>query len=148
MIDTAVTRTRVPEDKRSRRLAASIERAVFAGDLAAAYEARWCEEAKRGESPFQLKRGRMESATQRYTAALDLVSTQAVAWLDDARDPGPWHRQLSRAIESLAEHLQARPREGVLSDLVCLDATIDVLENALVNLCAHRSMRIDPHPFR
>lgn len=139
---------RIPDDAPSLELAASIERAVFAGDLAAAYEARWCEESKRGESPFQLKRGRMEAATQRFTRALDVVAEQAIAWLEHVREPEPWHRQRWRSVETLAEHLVERSREGVLSDLVCVDATIDVLENALVNLCAHRSVRFDPHPFR
>jgi hypothetical protein len=139
---------RVPEDVGSRRLAAAIERAVVAGDLAASYEARWREEAKRGESPFQLKRSRMEAATLRYTQLLDTVAGHATGWLDKTREPEPWHRQRWRSIEKLAEHLVTRSREGVLSDLAGLDATIDLLENALVNLCAHRSVAIDPHPFR
>jgi hypothetical protein len=139
---------RVPDDDRSRRLAASIERAVSAADLAASFEARWREEAKRGESPFQLKRGRMEAATLRYTAALDTVAGHAAAWLEHVHEPEPWHRQRWRSIESLAEQLAARSRDGVLSDLACLDATIDALENALINLCAYRSVTIDTHPFR
>ena len=138
----------VPDDVPSRRLAASIERAVHAGDLAASYEVRWREEAKRGESPFQLKRGRMEVATRRYTSMLDTVAEHTTAWLDGMHDGDPWHRQRLHSIEAVACHLAARTREGVLSDLAAVDATIDVLENALVNLCAYRSVSIDPHPFR
>jgi hypothetical protein len=139
----------VPEDAPSRRLAASIERAVHAGDLAASYDVRWREEAERGESPFQLKRGRMKAATQRYTTLLDTVAEHAASWLDGKHDGDPWHRQRLHSIQAVAHHLAARTREGVLSDLAALDATIDVLENALVNLCAFRSASsIDPHPFR
>jgi hypothetical protein len=139
---------RTPEDERSRRLAGAIERAVYAGDLAASYESRWREEAKRGESPFQLKRVRMEAATIRFSATLDTVVDHATAWLDDVHEPEPWLRQRARSIENLVDHLAARPRDGVLSDLACLDATIDALENALANLCAQRSGVFDAHPFR
>jgi hypothetical protein len=133
-------------DGGSSRLAVAIEHAVFAGDLAASYEARWREESKRGESPFQLKRGRMEASTLAFTRALDQVEAHATTWLVA---PAIECRQRQHAVVRLVDHLAARPRDGALSDLTRLDATIDLLENALANLCSpHGAATRDPHPFR
>ena len=130
----------------SRKLAAAIDHAVFAGDLAASYEARWIEESKRGESPFQLKRSRMEASTIAFSQALDDVEARALRWLDaQAIDC----RQRRHAVARLVHYLAARPREGALSELISVDTTIDLLENALTNLCTPRELTArDPHPFR
>lgn len=142
----------------TRPLVTALERAVFAADVAWSYRARFEGPLRRCESPFELRRGRMEAQVDRCCLELGRALTSARDWL---ADPGRVHDPRRRyAIERLVASLQAWPlgdepgrRDASVRAhpdplLPQLELTIDVLESALVSLSPRHSARGVEHPFR
>ncbi len=131
------------QDATSTELEASLRRALFVGDLALAYRERFETRRDRTESPFQIRRGRVQAAERRFDKTLDAVDRAAERWLvrqggDDARR--------RRAVEQLLEYLvhggKARGGRAVL------EQTIEVLEQTIAVWHTTSRDQARLHPFR
>lgn len=120
-------------------LTKALERAVLAADEVSAYETRLFG-GREGESPFRLRRRRVEAALGRFNVAIGKVSSAAAQWIDEASSASTAQQRF--AIEQLVERL-AEDRVPEFSDI---DPTIGALEAALTNLyrAAECSATVDP----
>lgn len=130
----------------SRRLIARLEAAVSAADQTWAYYERLFLRGASGESPFQLRRARVDRAQRRFADATARVEREAAAWLESRGSNGG---QAEVAVRRVQQWLSAHPIEPRFSaDDLSLDAAIDTLENALANLHHDHETSAHDHPFR
>lgn len=125
----------------AKRLTKALERAVLAGDEVCAYEHRLFGRGD-GESPFRLRRRRVDAAQGRFGAALDQVQLAARNWIE--AEASVCTAQQHFAIARLADQLEgddARTQAG-------LDPTIGLLEAALSNLYRSAASPSTFGPFR
>lgn len=123
--------------------------AVQAADTVWAYNERLFVRGPAGESPFRLRRARVDRAQQRFVQACGALSTTAERWL--ASDPERGHEdpRAALAVQRVHESLCAQeiPRHWHAYDQAQLDAVVDLAENALSNLRRDEA-QVEHHPFR
>lgn len=142
-------------DVSSRKLERCLLVAVEAADVVWAYNERLFVRGPSGESPFQLRRGRVDRAQQRYVQACDAVTNSARAWLADRDEANKANDaeadpRIVWAVQRMAEELEASaiPQHWHAYDPGHLESTIDLAENALFNLRRGEHDGAQPHPFR
>ncbi|MEM6293566.1 MAG: hypothetical protein AAGA54_19995 [Myxococcota bacterium] len=135
----------------SSTLERDIERTVRAADVAWSYYDRLFTRGPTGESPFQVRRARLDAAQRRFRAAAAVMHRSAAAWLANVEHDESVDVQSKVAVRRVSEWFDARlvptrwpDRDGI--DLV--EGTVDVLENALANLRRRRAGSVEPHPYR
>jgi hypothetical protein len=136
-----------PTDPSTRHLTTSLERAVVAADVAWSYRELYDRTRGAHESPFELRRGRMEASTLRYTRSLELVLEGARRLVDAHTGPGAdTHRRdvLERLIDALERRASAR-RPATLR---AIELDVDALETTLVHLHDDRARPAVEDPFR
>ncbi|MBV1860850.1 MAG: hypothetical protein KUG77_20715 [Nannocystaceae bacterium] len=135
-------------DPASQLLERHIEDAVRCADFAWSYHRRLFQRGA-GESPFQLRRTRVDAAQRRFARASERLERQATAWLASAEsETGPDEQSRLAVVRMhtlLCEH-PASKRYPVGDDHM-VAATVDVLENALANLRQRRTRGV-ADPFR
>ncbi len=119
-------------------LTKALERAVLAGDEVCAYERRLFGRGD-GESPFRLRRRRVDAAQGRFDVALQRVRLAAQQWIEVENPASDTQQRF--AIARLAERLDG---DGGRE----LDPTIGVLEAALSNLYRSAASPSTFGPFR
>lgn len=134
----------------SKLLERRIEDAVRSADFAWSYHQRLFLRGASGESPFQLRRARVDGAQRRFAQAAECLDLQAVAWLTLAESDPAIDEQSKLAVARMHGWLGEHPvskRFPVGDDQVVV-ATVDVLENALANLRQRRMRGSGTDPFR
>lgn len=127
-------------------LARIIDAAVWAADLAAAYQRRFDATFRGRETPFEFKRGRVRSAFDHFETMRKAVAQAAEQWLEEhaeRRDAHAAHRDVIARVLELG-HVQTS------GSLATMETSIAVLENARRSLyrLARPSREGQPHPFR
>jgi hypothetical protein len=137
-----------PTDVTTRHLASSLERAVIEADVAWSYRDLYERTRSEHESPFQLRRGRMETSALRYAATLERAVRAARRFIDERPSPGA-DRHRRDVVERLIDFLEPRTASaGGRDSLQALEVDVDVIETALAHL---HDVRIRPpleDPFR
>ena len=138
-----------PTDVPTRHLATSLEQAVIEADVAWSYRDLFDRTRSEHESPFELRRGRMEASASRYTATLGRVLQTARLFVDERPSSSDGHRRdiVTRLIDFFEPRERPRPapRGYTRQDL---DVDIEVLESTLVHLHDQRSRAPLEDPFR
>lgn len=127
-----------------------IEDAVRCADVALAYYERLFPQGAPRESPFQLRRARVDAAQRRFAAAATGLQGAVSDWLEDLEVRQP-DDQSCLAVGRVQAWLLDHPvptRFPVGPDAGTAEATVDVLENALANLRRRRVAAPGAGPFR
>lgn len=136
----------LPVDIPTRRLATSLERAVIAADVAWSYRDLYDRTRGEHESPFELRRGRMEASALRYASALERVVQTAHRFIDEPTGADVHRRDV---IERLVDFLEPRITSARPPDtLRTLELDVDVLEAALAHIHDQRFRPAPEDPFR
>jgi hypothetical protein len=137
-----------PTDPTMRHLAASVGRAIVAADVAWSYRDLYDRTRGTHESPFELRRGRMEASAHRYAASLERVVDTARRLVDPRMGSGfDAHRR--DVIERLVDVLEPRAAAARRTDtLRALELDVDILEATLVHLHDDRTRHVVEDPFR
>ncbi len=135
--------------KASGVLERDIEATVLAADIAWSFHERLFVQGSPGESPFQLRRGRVDRAQRRFAEAAQRLQARAQSWLSEHADGVDDQSRLAvgRMIDRLQSH-PVSPRFPVREGAGTLEATVDVLENVLANLRQRRAQGVAADPFR
>jgi hypothetical protein len=135
----------------SRTLERDIESVVRTADFAWSYYDRLFLCGAPGESPFQLRRARVDAAQRRFSAAARRLERAASSWLALAESEPSVDAQSRLAVTRMQSWLRDQPvptRFPVGESADSLHATVDVLENALANLRQRRGRDLGADPFR
>lgn len=138
------------EHSASQLLERRIEDAVRSADFACSYHQRLFVQGAPRESPFQLRRARVDAAQRRFAQASERVELQTAAWLSSAEFDPTIDEQSKLAVARMHDWLAEHPvskRFPVGEDQAVL-ATIDVFENVLANLRQRRVRGSGADPFR
>ena len=127
-----------------------IEEAVGSADFACAYHHRLFERGASRESPFQLRRARVDAAQRRFAQASTRLEAEAEAWLGVAELDASVDEQSRLAVGRMCRWLAEHPvsKRFPVGDDQAVIATVDVLENALANLRQRRMQGWAEDPFR
>lgn len=134
----------------SAALEAGIEGAIRAADFACAYHQRLFSSDAARESPFQLRRARVDAAQRRFFEAAARLGDLTAQWLSSTDADPAVDEQARLAVARMREWLDEHPVTksfpvGVDQPMA---ATVGVFENVLANL-RQRRMRISgADPFR
>ena len=134
----------------SKSLERSIEDAVRSADFACCYHHRLFVRGASGESPFQLRRARVDAAQRRFARASEHLRQGAAAWLSSAESDPEIDEQARLAVARMHGWLEEHPvsERFPVGDDQALTATVDVFENALANLRQRRGRGLGADPFR
>lgn len=135
----------------SRALERDIEAVVRSADFAWSYYDRLFLCGPPGESPFQLRRARVDAAQRRFAAASRRLERAAASWLALAESEPDLDAQAKLAVGRMHAWLAEQPipsRFPAGDEVSSLHATVDVLENALANLRQRRARDPAADPFR
>lgn len=134
----------------SQLLERRIEEAVRSADFACSYHQRLFLRGASGESPFQLRRARVDSAQRRFAQASALLEAEAVAWLSSAKSDPAIDEQSCLAVARMHRWLDEHPvsKRFPVGDEQSVLATVDVFENVLANLRQRRMRSAGEDPFR
>lgn len=138
------------EHPASELLERRVEGAVRSADFAWSYHQRLFLQGAPRESPFQLRRARVDGAQRRFAQAAERLELQTVAWLTRAETDPTIDDQSKLAVARMHDWLVEHPvskRFPVGNDQPVL-ATIDVFENVLANLRQRRTRGSGADPFR
>lgn len=142
----------VPEElASSKSLERDIEAVVRSADFAWSYYDRLFLCGAPGESPFQLRRARIDAAQRRFASASRRLERAAASWLAIAESESGVDEQAKLAVGRMHAWLTEQPtptRFPVGSSADSVHATVDVLENALANLRQRRGGDLGADPFR
>ena len=135
----------------SKLLERRIERAVAHADVAWSYYDRLFLSGAAGESPFQFRRSRVDAAQRRFAAAAARLEREAASWLSISEFDPAIDDQSKLAVRRMQQWLDEHPvpaRFPVGAEAGSVNATLDVLENALANLRQRRMQGASADPFR
>ena len=135
----------------SKHLERHIEDAVLHADVAWSYYDRLFLRGAPGESPFQLRRARVDAAQRCFAVAAARLEQEAAAWLDRCASDRSVDDQSKLAVGRMQQWLHEHPvsaRFPVGTEAGSVNATVDVLENALANLRQRRVQGSGVDPFR
>ncbi len=134
----------------SRLLERRIEEAVRSADFACSYHDRLFLRGAPGESPFQLRRARVDAAQRRFAIASERLESQAAAWLSAADSDAAIDEQAKLAVARMHSWLGEHPtsKRFPVGDAQALAASVDVFENVLANLRQRRIRGSRTDPFR
>lgn len=127
-----------------------IEDAVRCADFACAYHQRLFLRGADGESPFQLRRARVDAAQRRFAQASERLEHEAAAWLSSAESDPAIDEQAKLAVARMHGWLGEHPVSGrfPIGNDQPIAATVDVFENVLANLRQRRGRGLGADPFR
>lgn len=109
-------------------LAQGLAAAVKAADVAAVYQQRFDASYRGTETPFEFKRGRVQSAYHQFESALALTMEATARWLEV--HPGATTRRIAQRC-ALERVLALDPKAVTAARrLMFMEAAIAVLENA------------------
>ncbi len=134
----------------SKSLERCIEDAVRSADFACAYHQRLFLRGASGESPFQLRRARVDAAQRRFAQASLRLEEQAGQWLSSAESDPSIDAQAKLAVARMHDWLGEHPvsKRFPVGDDQPVTASVDVFENALANLRQRRGRGSGADPFR
>gem|GEM_PF-2458411 len=135
----------------ARALESSIDDAVRCADVAWSYYDRLFLAGSPGESPFQLRRGRVDTAQRRFAEATARLEAAAADWLAVCEHDSAVGAQSKIAVQRMQAWLAEHPvpdRFPVGEGAGSVRTAVDVLENALANLRQRRVDGARTDPFR
>jgi hypothetical protein len=135
-----------PADRLQRRLVET----VAAADEVWSYNERLLVRGAPRESPFQLRRARVDGAQRRFAVAAAKLEREAAAWADGC-DTDTVGAQCKLAVARMQRWFLEHPvpeRFPLHGGIEALDTTVDLLENALANLQRRSGASREESPFR
>lgn len=134
----------------SAALERGIEHAIRAADFACAYHERLFVAGAARESPFQLRRARVDAAHRRFAQAAERVEDLGSAWLSSAQPDPTTDEQSKLAVTRMLQWLLEHPVAEAfpVGDEQPVAATVGVFENVLANLRQRRMPVSGEDPFR